>query len=122
MAARTAPIKLAFPRGQATLGTLHVRVTGPFALELQHLTPQVIERINGFFGYAAVGRLALIQGPVSPYSTKVRRRGAARVRTVDRGSDDGSGDGPPEIADEDLRRALGRLGRAVRKFVPRDEK
>lgn len=110
LAACTAPIKLALPRGQAALGTLHVKVAGPFATELQHLAPQVIERINGFFGYAAVSRLALIQGPVSPYSSKPRR---GRSPPVPAGGD-GSDDGPRAIEDEDLRRALGRLGRAVR--------
>jgi len=45
-------------------GTLHVRVDGPLALELQHLEPLVVERINGYFGYRAVARLALHQGPL----------------------------------------------------------
>jgi hypothetical protein len=38
-------------------------VAGAAALELQHSEPQVLERINGFFGYPAVTRLQLIQVP-----------------------------------------------------------
>ena len=33
------------------------------APEIQHRAPQLLERINGFFGYGAVARLALVQGP-----------------------------------------------------------
>jgi hypothetical protein len=39
-------------------GTLTVRVEGAFALELQHLGPLVIERINRHYGWACVGREA----------------------------------------------------------------
>ena len=48
-------------------GTLHLGVAGPLALELQHLAPQVIERINTYFGFAAVARLTLHQvAPMAP--------------------------------------------------------
>ena len=61
---RTVPLKISFPRGSRTAGTLHVRVEGAYATELQHNAPRIVERINGFYGYAAIGRLALHQGPV----------------------------------------------------------
>ena len=61
---RSVPIKVAFPRGSRTAGTLHVRVEGAYATELQHNAPRIVERINGFYGYAAIARLALHQGPV----------------------------------------------------------
>lgn len=63
LAAETVPIRLTFPKGERQDATLHVRVTGPMALELQHLAPVVIERINGYFGYRAVARLAMQQAP-----------------------------------------------------------
>ena len=37
---------------------------GAYATELQHTAPRIVERINGFYGYAAIARLALHQGPV----------------------------------------------------------
>ena len=43
---------------------LTVRVEGAAALELQHQTPQVISRINAYFGADLVRRLKLLQGPV----------------------------------------------------------
>jgi len=53
-------------RGRSTgLGaTLLIRVEGGAATEIQHLEPQLIERINSYFGYAAVAKLRLVQGPL----------------------------------------------------------
>jgi len=57
----------------ADSATLVVRVRPAAALELQHWMPQVIERLNGYFGFRAVGRIRLIQGPVAPRPRRVRR-------------------------------------------------
>ncbi len=65
LAASSLPIKLSFPRGKRDEGTLTVRCGGSAALELQHLAPSVLERINGHFGYRAVARLKIEQGAVS---------------------------------------------------------
>ncbi len=87
-------------------GTLHLVVAGPLALELQHLAPQVIERINTYFGYRAVARISLHQGPI-----KRPPRPAPAPRELPE---------PPGLAerlvfveDPDLRRALHGLGRAI---------
>jgi len=46
--------------------TLVLRVEGPMALEIQHASDVVLERVNRFFfGWSAVGRLALRQAPLS---------------------------------------------------------
>jgi hypothetical protein len=58
------PESLRFPRGQTTGGTLTVRVEGPFALQVQHVAPQLIERVNRILGHNAVARLKLVQGEV----------------------------------------------------------
>lgn len=48
-------------------GTLVVRIaSGPLAVELQHREPLIVERINTFFGWRAVGRLRLVHGPLPP--------------------------------------------------------
>ena len=60
LAGSSQPEKLVFPRGERVGGVLHVRVAGGVATELQHLEPQVVERINGHFGYRAVSRLKLV--------------------------------------------------------------
>ena len=54
LARTTLPLKIVFPRGARTGGVLHIRVEGAFALELQHMEPLLIERLNGFYGYAAL--------------------------------------------------------------------
>ena len=45
--------------------TLVLRVEGPMALEIQHSSDVILERVNRFFGWSAVGRLALRQAPLS---------------------------------------------------------
>jgi hypothetical protein len=63
LAARSQPVRLTHRPGHQG-GILSLHVAGSAALELQHSEPQVLERINGFFGYPAVARLHLIQAPV----------------------------------------------------------
>ena len=43
---------------------LTIRVAGPAALHLQHLEPQILERINAFYGRAAVSGLKFVQAPL----------------------------------------------------------
>ena len=64
LARETVPQKLLFAKGNRGNGVLHLRVNPGFAIELQHIAPRLIERINGFFGYRAVADLRLQQGPV----------------------------------------------------------
>lgn len=43
---------------------LTVKVEGAMALEIQHFAPQIIERLNGYYGYPAIGKLNIVQGPL----------------------------------------------------------
>ncbi len=56
------PMQLAFPRGERKGGVLTVECGGAAALELQHLKPQILDRINSHFGYAAIAELRIKQG------------------------------------------------------------
>src|SRR6202158_1201454 len=62
------PIKINWPRpvgGEAPEpATLVLRVEGPAALEIQHLSAVILERVNRFFGWQAIGRIALRQAPL----------------------------------------------------------
>jgi len=90
-------------------GTLDVRVSGGWALELKHLEPLVLERIATYFGYRAVTRLAITQGPLPPRLKKKPRR-AKTLSPADAKALEAS------LADTDdpaLRKALARLGREV---------
>jgi len=87
----------------ATGATLIVKVEGAMALELQHLSPQIIERLNNYYGYAAIGKLHIIQSPVTlsastPARKALKRADIARLA-------DSMGD----IAAPRLREALARL-------------
>lgn len=62
----TRPSRIVFARGERTEGTLHLVVSGAFAPDVQHLAPQIIERINGHFGYRAIARMQLHHGQVVP--------------------------------------------------------
>src|SRR5918997_4171912 len=71
LAGFTQPIRIDWPRGAARdrdtrpePATLVVRVEGAFALEMQHLAPVIIERVNAHYGWRCIGRLVLKQGPV----------------------------------------------------------
>lgn len=65
LAERVLPMRIAFPRGERSGGTLHLRVgSGAEALQVQHLAPLIIERINGHFGYRAVAGIVIAQGPL----------------------------------------------------------
>ncbi|HDO52208.1 MAG TPA: DUF721 domain-containing protein [Rhizobiales bacterium] len=80
--------------------TLVLRVDGPRSLEIQHIAPQLLERINIYFGYRAVSQLRIIQGPVHR-EKEDNTRPAARARKeipLDR-----------EIGEEGLRAALSKL-------------
>ena len=65
IAANSQPIKMQWPRpveGQPQEpATLILRVEGPMALEIQHSSDVILQRVNRFFGWSAVGRLALGQ-------------------------------------------------------------
>lgn len=67
------PLSLKFQRGKRVGGTLLIRVDGPIATELQHLEPVLVEKINTFYGYGAVGKIAIEQGPISARATRARR-------------------------------------------------
>src|SRR5215475_4937953 len=113
IAAHSEPIKMQWPRpveGQPQEpATLVLKVEGPMALEIQHSSDVILERVNRFFGWSAVGRLALRQAPLS------RRDRPSPPRPAD----------PKEVAevektlssveDQELRAALARLGAAIKR-------
>ncbi len=66
LAPHSLPLKLQWPREEGGAATLVVRVAGAYAIEMQYAAPVVLERINTYFGWRCVGRLALRQGPVPP--------------------------------------------------------
>jgi hypothetical protein len=123
IAALSEPIKIQWPRVFPSLpsaesaegsgsgrqpGTLVLRVEGPAAIEIQHLAGVICERVNRFLGWRAIERIVFRQAPLRRQARKSERKpdaaAAARLAAS-----------LPEIADDDLRAALGRLGAAVKR-------
>lgn len=61
-----APESIRFPPGEKSDGILQLVVTPAHAPLIQHVTPEIIERVNRFFGYRAVAKVKLRQGVVKP--------------------------------------------------------
>ena len=116
LAAFTQPLKIewrrkaphADPQARPDAATLVVRVESAFALELQHLAPAIIDRVNTYYGWRCIGKLVLKQGPVRRPEKK--RPPARTLSPADREKVSAALE---PIAEERLRAALDRLGQAV---------
>ena len=110
LAARCHPVRLSQGADRSG-GILLLHVAGGAALELQHSEPQILERINGFFGYPAVSRLRLIQAPLP---RPVTRPEAQAERSVSDAEEIEIAQAVRDIRDPDLRAALQGLGRTLK--------
>lgn len=88
-------------------GTLVLRVEGPAAIEIQHMAQVILERVNRYFGFAAIGKLALRQAPL-------RRATPRAARAIDPQAVRSVAESLPGDADPALRDALARLGAAIK--------
>jgi hypothetical protein len=100
---------LTWPEALGRDGALKLRVASNLAVELQHRAPLLIERINLFFGRAAVIRLVLVQGPLPLPAPPPTAMPAPLAAEAAKALDLRLGD----IADPGLRAALAGLGRLV---------
>jgi hypothetical protein len=104
------PDMLRFPKGERSDGTLTLRCLGALALEIQHQSPYLIERINSYFGYRAVTRLRLVQGTL-------RRRplhGPLKLPALTPAERAATEASLADLPDSDIKDALRRLGEAIR--------
>lgn len=114
LALRTRPERIAWPRRSGEddpfePATLVVACEGSMALRLQHQTAEIISRANAFLGFAAIGRIRILQKPVRqagppPKPSLHTLTDAETVRVAST---------VEPIADEALRASLERLGRSV---------
>jgi hypothetical protein len=113
IARHSEPLKIQWPRpveGQPQEpATLVLRVEGPMALEIQHASDALLQRVNRFFGWSAVGKLALRQAPLS------RRDRPARPRAPDASAVAKVAETLSAVEDEELRAALARLGASIKR-------
>ena len=113
IAAHAEPIKITWPRQgdveEPEPATLVLRCEGPAVLEIQHLTDVIIERINRFLGWRAIGHIALRQAPLTrrdrpkPSGAPDPKAVAEVAKTL------------TSVEDEELRAALARLGASIKR-------
>lgn len=113
---RVRPERLLWPRPVERDGetvpepaTLVVNTDGATALLLTHEMPQILARINGYFGWAAVGRIRIVQKPVS-VPVRKRRPQVRDLTVAEQRELDARLDG---VEHEGLRKALEKLGSQV---------
>lgn len=111
LAAVTAPERLVGGSGEmGGGGVLTIRASGPVALELTHLAPELIARINGHLGRGAVAQLRFTErrrqrgeapqaAPPRPLPPKPPREAVARAAAT-----------VADLPDGPLKEALARLG------------
>lgn len=110
LSAHTSPEKIIFARDGKSGGTLHLRCdSGAFATQVQHQEPQIIDRINTFFGYKAIVKIKLIQAPlaskrpprVKPPKPLSKQKSQELSQTI------------ASVEDDELRAILHRLGTSI---------
>ena len=102
----SSPESIKFPAGRKAGGALTLLVDGAHAPLIQHLTPMIVERVNRFFGYAAINRIVFKQGrPPAPPPPPERPQLRAVPKEL--------GEGLREIADAELRACLESLGARI---------
>ena len=104
----SSPESIRFPPGRKSKGVLTLIVEGAHAPMMQHVAPTIVERVNLFFGYAAIDRVSIRQGIVQ--AEKARSRAAPpslRPIPVE------LGDSLRSIVDPELRACLESLARGL---------
>jgi hypothetical protein len=116
LAAFTQPLKIEWKKKPAYAdsgtrpepATLVVRVESAFALELQHLAPTIIDRVNTYYGWRCIGKLVLKQGPVRRVEKK-----PPPARVLNPADREKVSAALQPIEEESLKAALDRLGQAI---------
>jgi hypothetical protein len=115
LARRCHPVRLDFRRGATTGGTLVLQASGGAALELQHAAPQLVERVNDYFGFPAVARLRLVQMPLKPPPPAPA---APTPRPLTAAEEAALASEVAPLGDSELARALAALGRSIKARRP----
>jgi hypothetical protein len=106
-----APESIRFPPGEKSEGILQLVVTPAQAPLIQHVIPEIIERVNRFFGYNAVARVKLRQGEVKPPPAQSRQAAAPAPQLKPIPME--LGESLRDIGDPELRTVLESLARSL---------
>lgn len=110
-AAVSSPEAIRFPVGKKADGTLELVVEGAHATMMQHVIPEIIERVNRFFGYGAVAKVKVRQGAVVKSATTPKPAAPPMLKPVPMEL----GDSLREIGDPELFAVLESLAKSLAK-------
>lgn len=103
------PEAIRFAPGEKVDGILQLVVLPAHAPLIQHVVPEIIERVNRFFGYKAVARVKLRQGNVQPPRAEARPAAPPSLKPIPLEL----GDSLRDIGDPELRTVLESLARSL---------
>ena len=105
-----APETIRFPPGERSEGILQMVVEPAHAPLIQHVIPEIIERVNRFFGYRAIARVKMRQGVVQPRSVEPKKSARpVELKPIPMEL----GDSLRDIGDPELRAVLEGLARTL---------
>jgi hypothetical protein len=102
------PEAIRFPPGERAEGTLHLVVAPAHAPLIQQVVPEIIERVNRFFGYRALARVKIRQGAVKAPSADRPAKPPPSLKPIPMEL----GDSLRDIGDPELRTVLESLARS----------
>ena len=103
------PEAIRFPPGEKSEGIMQLVVTPAHAPLIQQVVPEIIERVNRFFGYSAVARIKIRQGKVQPPKDKEPAKAPPSLKPIPMEL----GDSLRDIGDPELRTVLESLARSL---------
>ena len=104
-----APEAIRFPPGEKSEGILQLVVLPAHAPIIQHVIPEIIERVNRFFGYKAVARVKMRQGAVQASDAEEKPKAPPSLRPIPMEL----GDSLRDIGDPEMRAVLEGLARSL---------
>jgi protein-disulfide isomerase len=93
--------------GKSAAKLLRLKVAGAMALEVQHMSGQIVERVNAYFGHRQIDDIRLVQGAIARAAgpKPIAKPAPEVVARMDAKAAD--------VQDPDLRAALARLGARI---------
>ncbi|WP_041685886.1 DUF721 domain-containing protein [Erythrobacter litoralis] len=104
-----APEAIRFPPGEKSEGILQLVVLPAHAPIIQHVIPEIIERVNRFFGYKAVARVKMRQGAVQAPPAEEKAKAPPSLKPIPMEL----GDSLRDIGDPEMRAVLEGLARSL---------
>jgi hypothetical protein len=103
------PEAIRFPPGEKAEGILQLVVVPAHAPLISQVIPEIIERVNRFFGYRAIARVKLRQGAVMPVQADKPAKPPPSLKPIPLEL----GDSLRDIGDPELRMVLESLARSL---------